>query len=80
MFKENNFKGGIHAVNTPEEVQEVAKNMCGKILVCPESGSQGFLCRCVYITEELDTLKELYVCVMHDRKMGCPVIIYGNWD
>lgn len=54
--------------------------MCGKILVCPESGSQGFLCRCVYIVEEVDKLKELYVCITLDRKQGCPVIIYGNWE
>lgn len=80
VFKENGFAGGIHTVNTPEEVQEVAKNMCGKVLVCPESGDQGFLCRCVYITEELDIAKELYVCVMLSRSHGCPVIVYGNWD
>lgn len=54
--------------------------MCGKILVCPESGQAGYLCRCVYITEELDVVKELYVCVTLDRKQGCPVIIYGNWE
>ena len=54
--------------------------MCGKILVCPESGSQGFLCRCVYIVEEIDKLKELYVCITLDRNRGCPVIIYGNWE
>jgi succinyl-CoA synthetase beta subunit len=65
---------------TPEEVQEVAKNMCGKILVSPESGQQGFLCRCVYIVEELDVAKELFVCVQYDRSAGMPVIIYGNWN
>ncbi len=71
---------GIHVVKSPEEVSEVTKNMCGKTLVCEESGPQGFLCRCVYITEELDVQKELYVSVMHDRSQGQPVIIYGNWD
>jgi hypothetical protein len=34
----------------------------------------------VYIVEELDKMKELYVCITLDRKQGCPVIIYGNWD
>ncbi len=57
----------------------MAKNMCGKVLVCPESGEQGFLCRCVYITEELDVIKELYISIKNDRTMDCPVIIYGNW-
>jgi succinyl-CoA synthetase beta subunit len=60
--------------------EEVAKNMCGKILVSAESGQQGFLCRCVYIVEELEVWKELYLCVKHDRKCGTPVIIYGAWN
>jgi succinyl-CoA synthetase beta subunit len=54
--------------------------MCGKVLVCPELGDdQGYLCRVVYITEELETLKELYVCIKYDRQRCCPVIIYGSW-
>lgn len=67
-------------VDTPEEVQEVAKNMCGKIMVCPETGDQGFLSRTVYITEELDALKEFYIGIMLDRSQNCPVIVYGNWS
>lgn len=66
-------------MTTPEEVQEVAKNMCGKILSCPESG-EGFLCRCVYITEALDGLKEFYISVSQDRAKECPVITYGAWE
>ena len=52
--------------------------MCGKTLVCPESGKQGFLCKCVYILEELAIFKELYVCVTYDRGQMCPVIIYSD--
>jgi succinyl-CoA synthetase beta subunit len=51
MFRENGFKGGIHEVNNPDEVQEVAKNMCGKVFLSSDIGKQGFLCRCVYISE-----------------------------
>lgn len=54
-------------MSTPEEVMDVAKKMCGKTLVCPESGKQGFLCKCVYILEELNIDKELYVSVSYDR-------------
>lgn len=67
-------------MNNPDEVQEVAKNMCGKIFLSSDISKQGFLCRCVYISEQLDIQKELYVCVKHDRKSGCPVIIYGSWE
>ena len=61
-------------------MQEVAKSMCGKIMVCPETGEQGFLCRNVYITEEIDMHKELYVGIMLDRNKSCPVIVYGSWS
>ena len=57
---------------------EVAKYMCGKTLVSPDSGGQGFLCRCVYILEELQIEKELYVSVSYDRQHGCPVITYSD--
>jgi succinyl-CoA synthetase beta subunit len=57
---------------------DTAKKMCGKTLVCPESGKQGFLCKCVYILEELQIQKELFLSVSLDRKEACPVIIYSD--
>jgi succinyl-CoA synthetase beta subunit len=53
--------------------------MCGKVLTVPES-TEGYLCRCVYITEELDALKEFYLSVSMDRVKACPVITYGAWN
>ena len=35
VFLENNFKGGIHIVDTPEEVREVAEKMVGQTLMVP---------------------------------------------
>mmetsp|Transcript_17719 Transcript_17719/g.29982 ORF Transcript_17719/g.29982 Transcript_17719/m.29982 type:complete len:89 (+) Transcript_17719:103-369(+) len=32
-FKENGFQGGIHVVDTPEDVKLLADQMCGKTLV-----------------------------------------------
>jgi succinyl-CoA synthetase beta subunit len=52
-FKENNFKGGVHIVDTPEKVRELAENMCGKTLVTKQSGDVGFPCNCVYIVEKI---------------------------
>jgi len=40
-FKENNFKGGVHIVNTPDEVKQIADNMCGNTLVTKQSGEAG---------------------------------------
>lgn len=42
--------------------------MCGKILICPESGRLGFRCKCVYIIEELDIEKEMFLSITYDRK------------
>jgi succinyl-CoA synthetase beta subunit len=53
--------------------------MCGKTLVCPESGKYGFLCKCVYILEELNIDKEFFVSISADRKESCPVITFSEW-
>jgi succinyl-CoA synthetase beta subunit len=34
-FIENDFQGGIHVVDTPEDVKHIADQMCGKTLVTP---------------------------------------------
>lgn len=52
--------------------------MCGKTLVCPESGKLGFLCKCVYILEELAIEKEFFVSVSYDRNAAMPVITYSD--
>jgi succinyl-CoA synthetase beta subunit len=76
-FKENNYKGGVHIVKTPQEVQEVAEKMCGKTLITKQSGDTGFSCNCVYIVEKISIEKEFYLSVALDRKAGMPVIIYS---
>lgn len=45
----------------------------------PETGHQGFLCRSVYVVEEVEVDKEIFICLRNDRTAGCPVIIYGRW-
>jgi succinyl-CoA synthetase beta subunit len=77
-FKENNFKGGVHIVKTPEEVQKVADNMCGKTLVTKQSGESGLPCNCVYIVEKLAIDREFYLSITLDRKAGKPVFIYSQ--
>lgn len=48
-FKESGFKGGVHIVEKPGEVAEIADKMCGKTLVTKQSGAAGLKCSCVYI-------------------------------
>ena len=86
VFLENGFKGGIHICKTPEEVRDVADMMCGQTLVTPfqkndiffETGEQGFLSRCVYVMEKLDTLNKFFIAIRLDREKDCPVISYSK--
>lgn len=53
FFKENNFKGGVQVVNTPEQVKEVIPNMVGKTLVTKQTGEKGLPCNTIFIVEKL---------------------------
>lgn len=77
-FKENGFKGGVHIVKTPEEVQQMAEKMCGHTLVTKQSGEAGFPCNCVYIVEKIAIDKEFYLSMTLDRKAGQAVFIYSQ--
>ena len=57
---------------------EVAEKMCGKKFVNKHTGPQGYLCNCVYIMEELDIDKEIYLSISLDEKKGMPVVTYSK--
>lgn len=76
-FKETNFRGGVHSVQTAEQVQEVAEKMCGKTLITKQSGDSGFPCNCVYIVEKIAIEKEFYLSMALDRKAGGLTFIYS---
>jgi len=38
----------------------------------------GFICRCVYVMEMLETIKKFYIRISLDRNAACPVIEYVN--
>jgi len=74
-FKENNFKGGVHMVKTPDAVQEYADKMLGKTLITKQTGEKGLMCGSVYIVERLSIDREIYFAIALDRKAGGPVLI-----
>ena len=76
-FKETGFKGGVHLVKSPVEVEKVAEQMCGKTLVTKQSGEEGLPCNCVYIVQKISIEKEFYLSITLDRKAGAPVFIYS---
>jgi succinyl-CoA synthetase beta subunit len=53
FFKENNFKGGVHVVQTPEQVKEIVPKMLGKTLVTKQTGASGLPCNALYIVEKV---------------------------
>lgn len=77
-FKENGFKGGVHIVKSPKEVQDIASKMCGYTLVTKQTGEDGIKCNCVYIVEKIEIEKEFYMSITLDRQAGKPVIIYSS--
>jgi len=76
-FRETGFKSGVHIVDTPEKVGELATEMVGNSLVTKQSGEEGFPCSAVYIVEMLGISKEMYLSVTLDRGAGCPTFIYS---
>lgn len=68
FFRENAFHGGIHTAKSITEVREIANKMLGKNYVCPGSEGEGIIVNCVYIQEQLDTQKEIYLRLTLDAK------------
>jgi succinyl-CoA synthetase beta subunit len=58
--------------------------MCGKTMVAPiqendillDTGTQGFLCRSVYVMEKLEYSAQFLINIKLDRNKDCPVIQY----
>jgi succinyl-CoA synthetase beta subunit len=64
----------VHLVKTPEEVQSIAENMCGKTL---ETKQGVFPCNKVYIVEKIAIEKEFYLSITLDRKGQCLTFVYS---
>jgi succinyl-CoA synthetase beta subunit len=60
--------------------------MVGKTLFTPSqkndllysTNDQGFICRCVYVLEMLETIRKFYFKIYLDRNECCPVIEYAD--
>jgi hypothetical protein len=60
--------------------------MCGKTLVTStqendillDTGTQGFMCRGVYVLEKLEYTSQFLIQLELDRNKSCPVIKYGK--
>jgi succinyl-CoA synthetase beta subunit len=67
--------GGIKPAATPEEVERVAGQILGMILVTPQTGPEGHLVQKVLVEQAQDIVHELYLGIVLDRSQARPVIM-----
>ncbi|HEY9171426.1 MAG TPA: ADP-forming succinate--CoA ligase subunit beta [Verrucomicrobiae bacterium] len=71
----NGYRGGVKLGTTADEAFEFAKAMLGNVLVTKQTGPAGRPVNKVLVTLAPNIRKELYVAVLLDRALGCPVIM-----
>ena len=67
--------GGVRLVKTKEEFLSAAKDLIGKKLVTPQTGSEGVVVRRILIEEATAIAKEFYLGIAIDRKIALPVFL-----
>jgi succinyl-CoA synthetase beta subunit len=71
----NGFQGGVHLVDTPDEVEQIAGKMLDEVLVTKQTGEAGRLVRKVMVAEAVDIEHEYYLAILLDRETARPVIV-----
>ena len=67
--------GGVKIAKTPKEASEIVKKMLGMRLITPQTGEKGIKVDTVLVDKASDITREIYISVVLDRKLGCPVVI-----
>ena len=62
--------GGIKIVNNIHELKKEAKNLFGKKLVTPQTGTKGKKVLKVYVEQACEIKKEFYLGIVLDRSKG----------
>ncbi|KAF9243883.1 succinyl-CoA synthetase beta chain SSC-beta [Melanogaster broomeanus] len=76
---DNGFKGGVHLIDTsPEQAQDIARQMIGAKLITKQTGAAGRICNAVMLAERRDPAHEYYVAVLNDRVTQGPVLVASN--
>jgi len=72
---DNNFKGGVHLCNTPQQVRDISEKMLGHRLITKQTGPEGKPCNKVLICKRYFLRRETYLGILLDRSSQGPVII-----
>jgi succinyl-CoA synthetase beta subunit len=67
--------GGVKLAKSPDEAEQIAKQMIGMTLVTHQTGPDGRTVSRVLVEEGLQIDRELYLSVLIDRAAACPVVI-----
>jgi succinyl-CoA synthetase beta subunit len=67
--------GGVRLAKSPDEAEQIAKQMIGMTLVTHQTGPEGRKVSRVLVEEALQIDRELYLSVLIDRAAACPVVI-----
>ena len=70
----NGLQGGVHICKT-EEVEGLAKQMVGEILVTKQTGPEGKPVNCLYVAKKMELKNEKYFAILLDRGSGGPLVI-----
>jgi len=60
--------GGVKLVHTPEQAQELGKELFGRKLVTPQTGPEGLKVRRILIEEAVEISREFYLSITLDRE------------
>ncbi|OFW40300.1 MAG: succinate--CoA ligase subunit beta [Acidobacteria bacterium RIFCSPLOWO2_12_FULL_67_14] len=67
--------GGVKLAKSPDEAEQMARQMIGMTLVTHQTGPEGRKVGRVLIEEGLQIERELYLSLLIDRAAACPVVI-----
>ena len=70
--------GGVKLAKSPEQAEQLAREMIGMTLVTHQTGPDGRVVGRVLIEEGLQMTRELYLSVVLDRAAGKPVIMASS--
>ena len=70
--------GGIKLASSPEEAEQLAREMIGMTLITHQTGPEGKLVRSVLVEEALEIGRELYVGIVIDRAKEAPVVMASS--
>jgi succinyl-CoA synthetase beta subunit len=67
--------GGVKVARSPEEAEQIARDMIGMTLVTHQTGPEGRVVSRVLVEEGLQMARELYLSLLVDRAAGKPVMM-----